>query len=280
MFRKNKPVVEFLHSSNKIDLPKPAVSSKFFPNWFKKVERFKDIDTTITQGGTVKNCIPFIESMSLGYTIPAWCDIKIVVSEHFKVYDERGVQLKENYPLIEFPIGSRENFIGWNYGGGVVARSEPAGLGAWAFYPQSIHNEIGTPQTHIPEQVPGIRFTNDAPNPLVMKLISPWTIKTPKGYSVLFKNPSNNFDNDIQIFEGVVDTDRFHYRVNFPFFWSGTKKGVFNIKRGTPLIQVIPFKRSDALKLEIGIEEQKMFINPSFTDSYKNIFWHKTQDKN
>lgn len=114
----------------------------------------------------------------------------------------------------------------------------------------------------------------------LMKLNNPWCIKTPKGWSVQIKNPANNFENDVHILEGVVDTDEYGAPVLFPFVWTGTEAGEFVIPKGTPIAQIIPFKRE---KISLRIKEtdedrikvtHEKLKNRIF-NRYKLEFWHK-----
>ena len=75
-----------------------------------------------------------------------------------------------------------------------------------------------------------------------------------------FKNPSNNWENDICIIEGVVDTDEYYNNINFPYVWTGKEVGEFIIPQGTPLIHVIPFKR-ETHNYSVGVlDENKQII--------------------
>ncbi|WP_438816429.1 DUF6065 family protein [Taklimakanibacter lacteus] len=78
-----------------------------------------------------------------------------------------------------------------------------------------------------------------------MKFHNYWTIKTPPGWSCLFVAPLNREPLPVEIMAGVVDTDSYHSLVNFPFFATGAD-GVHTLERGTPLVQVIPFRRTDS----------------------------------
>jgi hypothetical protein len=75
------------------------------------------------------------------------------------------------------------------------------------------------------------------------KWTSQWHIKTPRGYSCLFIHPLNRPELPFYSFTGVVDTDKHPLVVNLPFLLREDFEGV--IPAGTPLIQVIPFKRED-----------------------------------
>ena len=81
------------------------------------------------------------------------------------------------------------------------------------------------------------------PRPL-MKFHNPWTIRTPSGWSCLFVPPLNRPDPIVDVLSGVVHTDRYLAPVNFPFV-AIAEDGVHTLPKGTPLVQVIPFRRDD-----------------------------------
>ena len=67
-------------------------------------------------------------------------------------------------------------------------------------------------------------------------------IETPPGYSVIITQPFNNFESPIISLTGVVDTDRHPlFPGYYPFYIKKDFDGL--IERGTPLLQIIPFKR-------------------------------------
>jgi hypothetical protein len=78
----------------------------------------------------------------------------------------------------------------------------------------------------------------------VMKCSSPWTVFTKKGYSayVFPATMHSPFLDKLYVYSGVVDYDDFH-TINFIF--SALEECEFVIPAGTPLLQVIPFKRED-----------------------------------
>jgi len=97
-------------------------------------------------------------------------------------------------------------------------------------------------------QVAGHVLGNKPP----MKFHNYWTIRTPPGWSCLFVAPLNRSGLSVEIISGVVDTDTYASLINFPFF-ATAPDGVHTIHKGTPLVQVIPFRRSEAaLHLEVG----------------------------
>lgn len=72
-----------------------------------------------------------------------------------------------------------------------------------------------------------------------------WSIRTPPGWSCLFLPPLNRPNPVFECLAGVVDTDDYPALIHFPFF-ATAPDGVYPIPAGTPLVQVIPFRRDDA----------------------------------
>jgi hypothetical protein len=110
------------------------------------------------------------------------------------------------------------------------------------------------------------------------KWINPWAIETPKGYSCLFIPPMHNPNKWFSILEGVVDTDTYSAPVNFPFILKNPTDE-FMIPAGTPIAQVIPFKR-EAWKSEFSENNNKpneiiKYLSSRWFDRYKHLFWQK-----
>jgi Family of unknown function (DUF6065) len=83
-----------------------------------------------------------------------------------------------------------------------------------------------------------------------------WTIRTPPGWSCLFVAPLNRANDVVEIISGVVDTDSYQSLINFPFF-AKAADGVYSLERGTPIVQVIPFRRETThLGAEIRAETE------------------------
>lgn len=112
------------------------------------------------------------------------------------------------------------------------------------------------------------------------KFRNPWGIKTPKGYSCLFISPTHRPSHGVRILEGVVDTDTYFNSVQFPFmFEQGYKGGT--IPAGTPIAQVIPFKREE-FQMSIGGDKERKDIDAShnivasvFMNGYRNLLRSK-----
>ncbi len=137
---------------------------------------------------------------------------------------------------------------------------------------------------HAIEQVEGHPFESLPYGTIPLKFHNPWVIETPKGYSCYFMAPLNGMEKRFKLFDGVVDTDRYYNTINFPFIWTGGD-GEFFIEKGTPLVQVIPFKR-DVFKREVGLVDEKRLNRDKFKlltffrDAYRRLFWHKMEQKN
>ena len=109
-----------------------------------------------------------------------------------------------------------------------------------------------------------------------VKFINPWRIYTPKGYSVMFMTPTYQFEKRFTVLPGIVETDSYHH-INFPSIWHTTKDAI--IKRGTPFIQVIPFKRDDWQYTVAQMNEkdltndarEKTELSTKFKNSYRSI---------
>lgn len=132
----------------------------------------------------------------------------------------------------------------------------------------------GLVEFHTPEQAPNHPNRNEHPS--YPKWINPWGIKTPRGYSTLFVQPFHR-ESPFTILPGIVDTDKYTLPVNFPFVLNDIKfEGM--LPAGTPIAQVIPFKRSTwkssfwAIDAKERIELEGKKLNSQFFDRYKNMF--------
>lgn len=72
-----------------------------------------------------------------------------------------------------------------------------------------------------------------------------WSIRTPPGWSCLFLPPLNRAPQPFECVAAIVDTDTYAAHIHFPFFPTAPD-GLYVVEKGTPLIQVIPFRRDSA----------------------------------
>ena len=195
----------------------PVPAAKAIPEWWLKaprsVEGSGDGEIGGSDVGTFKICQPFTDVLRTGYIIPLWQDIAYSDTTEYSDDPNSGQRISLNWGR-----------------GSTVARSlkgKPVENKGWA----SWHDIEGVKEGLIE----GTSFS----------FINPWIIRTPPGYSCLFTAPLNNENPAIRLFSGIVNTDTYFVRVNFFF---GFRKGVSTpgiLKRGMPLIHVIPFKREE-----------------------------------
>ena len=244
-------------------LEKPKPASEYIPQWYRDAKAYLDpsgkkAPTTdgVTPNATIKRCMPVFDEMTSGYTLYTYCDVYVsqVSVEHRDKTIPQVFGLTT--PLTPEQIKERN-------------LKPTAPHYEWPFFkPIGFHPVLQAP-TH-----PGRGSLSDGMS--YPKWFNPWSIKTPKGYSTLFTQPMHR-ESSFTILDGIVDTDRYTAPVNFPFVLNDWDfEGL--IPAGTPMAQVIPFKR-DSWKMEIGKEEafleQKRnseYLLTSFFDSYKNKF--------
>lgn len=113
---------------------------------------------------------------------------------------------------------------------------------------------------------------------VVYKFKNLWGITTPPGHSVLLTHPLNQIDLPFYTLSGVVDTDDFNHQVHFPFFLREDFEGI--LEAGTPIAQVIPFKRQswerEFLDYEPGWFENALEkYHRTIVRPYKRFFWKR-----
>ena len=107
---------------------------------------------------------------------------------------------------------------------------------------------------------------------------SPWGLELPEGYSALFMTPMNRFDLPFTTLSGIVDSDMTMARGNLPFFLKSGFEGIIPV--GTPIYQVMPFKREnwqsehDKSITDIAIKNEFDTTRRAF-GWYKNFKWNR-----
>jgi hypothetical protein len=218
------------------------------PEWYKKLEHS-------FEKKTIKGCMPFLDSLTSGYLLKMPQDFHLKHNVDNK--NEKGEVFKDSFQT--FGLHEMSQILGAKY-----------------------VNLNAIPDAHSLHQVEGSPFIEKNKNLPFYKLYNPWKIKTPKGYSCLFVPPLNNSDDRFSIIPAIVDTDTFPNEVNFPIIINGDKYPVLEttIKKGTPYVQVIPFKR-DNWKMSLKSREQKDVINSrifyglKLLNIYKDKYWSK-----
>jgi hypothetical protein len=117
-----------------------------------------------------------------------------------------------------------------------------------------------------------------------VRIVVPWSIKTPKGWSVIILPPQHHEQGPIIGASGILDTDEYGLPTNmFLKLADPTFEGM--IPKGTPFLQVIPFKRESWTSSLGGEKERNKFdldlrkFNTVFFDRYKKFWWVKKEYK-
>lgn len=248
--------IEFTKNLDYVDdkfVPKPAKA--FIPEWYKNTEPFVEGRNLVTENNmmanaSIKKCIPVLDALTSGYIITSYADVYVIPNKD---------PYFENMELDD-----------------PMAKPKPGD-------PQWINGHINSIEFH-PHGQAKLYPIKDGRTHSYPKWINAWGIKTPPGYSCLFINPMNNPNDIFSILSGVVDTDVYTEPVNFPFIMND-KDFEGMIPAGTPIAQVIPFKR-DSWESEIQEAERKQSngltknankLHTRLIDRYKNIYWNKKQ---
>lgn len=138
--------------------------------------------------------------------------------------------------------------------------------------------------SHAPEQYSYYPIDSSRYHKHLLRIHPLWVATTEKGYSCLMTQPIHQDASPIVAFSGIIDTDSFMSDGHMSFLVEKGFNGI--IKQGTPLIQVIPFKR-EAWESEIAKAEdreriksrQTPTLRSSFVNGYKNKFRSKKEYK-
>lgn len=240
--------IVFTPSSEVLEEYKPQPASKYVPEWYKNLESYI--------GGVKKPSGEGETSATIKRCMPVFDAITggyiiptyvdIFVSQKL-ILDPNNPDKKETGPWYEWP----------------------------SLKPISFH-----PIEQAPKHPLGKELHETAGYP---KWNNFWGIKTPPGYSCLFVPPFHR-ESIFTILPGVVDTDSYNVPVNFPFALNDWKfEGL--IPAGTPMVQVIPFKR-DSWQMSIGNEEDakeqditQRTLRSRFFDVYKTTYRYPKEYK-
>ena len=221
----------------------PILTKSNIPEWYKKL-------THSYENQTIKGCMPFLDTLTAGYILKMPTDYKIRHNIEFEGKKRAG------FDSAQQMMNSLAERININY--------------------------QGKPEFHGTDQLAGSPLVSKNKNLAFHKILNPWIITTPPGYSTLFVPPLNNTDTRFSIIAGIVDTDTFKNEVNFPIVINGDKYEILDtiIERGTPYVQCIPFKRENWImkikpKSDKKYLEDRFFMIKHIVHNYKKIFWKK-----
>jgi hypothetical protein len=131
--------------------------------------------------------------------------------------------------------------------------------------------------THDRKQYANMPMDADLYHPDLLRIMPFWVASTPPGFSALFLDPLHKDPSPLTALPGLIDTDGYPSDGHLSFKVQKGFKGV--IKQGTPLVQVIPFRRedwkmeiADASESESFLKKHRMNLRSTFNNGYKNKF--------
>lgn len=211
---------------------KPART--YIPDWYKKSELWVGgNEITYSPEGlpykAIKHCMPFLDSLTSGYIIELWQDVR--------VYKADDGSVRTSWFDLSFP-------------------------------PLQERDPNVSPLVPAPKGCDSQQFTWSMP----------FGIETPPGYSVLYTQPLNRNELPFVTMSAIVDADSSMIPGgNVPVFFEKDFEGI--IPAGTPIAQIIPFKRdnwdSEVVNDETNYRSKIFLINKYTHGSYKKSMWSK-----
>jgi hypothetical protein len=244
MSKNKSSKIKFINTSPRMKdiFPKPSPAIKDIPSWYKKVEGFYDSDSTPYNGN---------QNITVKRCV-AFLDILssgYMMKAPFDIY----IDTTEGKQVFDIPQAMRS--LG-NLGSKMI---------------------IGS---HDMKQVPGYPFDKDQYIEYLFRVNLMWVVETDPGFSTLFIQPQHHELSPLYAISAVIDTDGFPSNGLFSFLVKKDFKGF--VAKGTPLVQAIPFKRtnfeSEIIETEEGNEYVKkvsFLIRTVFNSGYKKFFWKK-----
>ena len=216
------------------------LDSKLMPyvNRTTRIPWVSDYDIAANMGA-LKTCPGTTDLIALGITVPLWADLRCRMSPN------GGVDAELN----------------------VVRDSEESAAGL--IQPFDFNQTGQCPWTDLRDK--------EIEKSSYLKLVSPFYIKTPKGYSSLIMGhpmfPRKEFD----VIAGVVNTDSYH---TMNVVMNVRTSSEFYVAQGTPIAQVLIYKRADNIKEIIEGDESVHHIlkNRGFGGPWAPI-WRKGKYK-
>lgn len=227
---------------------KPIPAKTDIPNWFKNLEKHA-VETF-----NIKGCIPVRDLIMGGYLLK----LPITMVIHFNKFNP---ELNKNDVFVKY--------------GRLNESFNTQKLNEYNINFNNAEHNI----KQLGNENPYVKRNKSFAVP---KILNPYLIKTPPGYSCLFIPPQHRSRDYFEILPAIVDTDKYYNFINFPYIWCGEKKENFSvtIKKGTPFVQVIPFKREN-WKYKITKKNEKKFskFNISYHTNLINVYLNKIWSK-
>ncbi len=217
------PTIDF-HTYDKDTLRnfKPVLAKSISADWWKKAKVAEVVSGQVNK--TVRSCPAMQDWLSSGYLILANRDLFV----------KNGVTEED----------SDSKFY----------HTEDTILDGMDSYSSATHPHI---QMH---DAFNYMSTMDAPIKDAFKMSNAWCITTPPGYSCFYLDPFL-FQNDyFATFQGIIDTDKFNVnKDNSQIILYPKVDHSFVITKGTPICQIIPYKREEWVAT-YTVKDHKSFV--------------------
>jgi len=115
------------------------------------------------------------------------------------------------------------------------------------------------------------------------KYLNPWIPQLPKGYSLLVIPPVGYPNSPFRCMSAIIDYDSTKHPLSPPVFVKEGFEGV--VEQGTPMMQLIPFKRDDWESSFSFLKEGELttiidkYVKGTLVNNYVKKFWTKKHFK-
>jgi hypothetical protein len=234
------PTIDFhTYSKETVQNFRPVLAKSIQPEWWKKAKVAEVVNGIINK--TIRSCPAMQDWLSSGYLIVANRDL----------YVRNGVTEEDDnsrYYHTEDTV-------------------------------QTEHSPYAS-QTHPTVQMHdafNYMSKSDSPMKDAFKMSNPWCITTPPGYSCFYLDPFL-FQNDyFATFQGIIDTDKFNVnKDNSQIILYPKVDHSFVITKGTPICQLIPYKREEWVAT-YTVKEHKDYVEN--LSKYTSESENKTMDE-
>lgn len=286
------PKIEFYTDIVGLDEFAPIASAaKHMPKWYKDLPKIHEPQSYRqegvyqekilptgnpvewrTTGETVKTCPGLQDIMTTGYIVPFWGSALVEVSEDGKSaasvtsstnaahYDGSTADFIKN----SASEGAYKEWCQWVQGLGYTEKQivewnnlQARMKNSWEIGTHPIH-QYSTMESQLPEDYAST----------IMKIVSPWKIKTPKNFCTMVMPPAYNWNDAYEVLPGIINTD--YYR-NFNVFIIPRQRGIkFMIQFRDPIAQWMIFPKHQLpyevrQQTEQDIHDEKLAVNAIHT---------------
>jgi hypothetical protein len=206
------PTIEFTaYNEETVRNFKPVLAKNCIPEWWKRM-RIMDYANGNTNH-SIRSCPAMDDWLKSGWLLTSTRDILVLCGNDKNDNDSTRFQSVD--------------LEGRSYEESSSSRSHPAA---------QFHNVF--------------EYISDDENTMnikdAFKFRAPWNVVTPEGYSVFYLDPFLFQNKYFAVWQGIIDTDKFHRNMdNSQIIFYPRVNHSFVIPKGTPILQIIPFKREE-----------------------------------